>query len=209
ENKTHKWVAVPFTDLSIPAGAGSIQSTAGDLNVFIQGLFNKKIISQPYLDTMTRIVDHYGKGIFQLPFYQKKLYGHSGGIDAFNSMLLYNPTDSVSVAIITNGLYYDFNKILIGLLSCIYQYPFEIPKISDTAIALSEEKLASYEGTYGASGVQIELKFFVEKGQLKAQATGQSDFPLTPTDENTFEFSPAGIKITFKDPEDKHFRNIH
>src|SRR5690606_2403551 len=35
ENKTHKWVAVPFTDLSIPAGAGSIQSTAGDLNVFI------------------------------------------------------------------------------------------------------------------------------------------------------------------------------
>ncbi|WP_407509664.1 hypothetical protein [Elizabethkingia anophelis] len=40
---------------------------------------------------------------------------------------------------------------------------------------------------------------------MKAQATGQSEFTLTPTDKNKFEFSQAGIKMEFY-PDKKQFR---
>ena len=56
-------------------------------------------------------------GMFQVPFYNRKAYGHTGGIDGFASTLTYFPEDSLAVAYCTNGQVYSMNDLLIGVLT--------------------------------------------------------------------------------------------
>ena len=63
------------------------------------------------------IQDGYGLGMFQVPFYDKKAFGHNGAIDGFQSNAYYFPVENVSVAFTANGLAMSINDIMIGALS--------------------------------------------------------------------------------------------
>ncbi|MCE1200294.1 MAG: beta-lactamase family protein, partial [Marinilabiliales bacterium] len=84
-----EWKQMPETDMSIPGGAGAIVSTPTDLVRFAQALFAGKLISPSSLDRMKTIRDGIGMGLFQIPFYERKAFGHNGGIDGFVSNLAY------------------------------------------------------------------------------------------------------------------------
>lgn len=189
---SNSWEQAPETDMSIPAGAGAIVSTTADLTQFIESLFSLKLVSSSSLSQMKTLTDGYGMGMFQIPFYEKKAYGHNGGIDGFESTLAYFPEDSVAVAYCTNGRVYPVNNILIGVLSIYFNKPYSIPTFS-----LKAEDLDKYLGVY--SSAQIPLKITVTKNgaTLFAQATGQQSFPLDETGKDKFKFDPAGIVIEF------------
>lgn len=197
-----EWIQQPETDLSIPGAAGAIVSTPTDLNKFITALFAGKLVSASNLNQMKAITDGMGMGLFQVSFNDKKLYGHNGSIDGFQSNLFYNPEDSLAVAICSNGTTYGLNSILIALLSAYYDVPFAIPSFK--TIAVKPEELDQYAGVY--SSTQIPLKITVSKkdSTLMAQATGQPEFPLTPTDKHVFKFDQAGIVMDFN-PEKNEF----
>lgn len=89
-----KWVKEAETDLSIPMGAGALVSTPTDLTVFIEQLFAGKIVSDKSLTLMKTIKEKYGMGMFEFPYFEKKSYGHTGGIDGFQSVLTYFPEES-------------------------------------------------------------------------------------------------------------------
>jgi len=74
------WKQMPETDMSIPGGAGAVVSTPTDLTKFIEALFSLKLVSQNSLDQMKTITEGFGMGMFQIPFYTKKAYGHNGGM---------------------------------------------------------------------------------------------------------------------------------
>ena len=61
---------------------------------FIENLFNGKLVLSSSLEQMKTLKDNYGMGMFQVPFYDKKGYGHTGGIDGFLSVLYYFPSDN-------------------------------------------------------------------------------------------------------------------
>ena len=86
---TSDWVKEIETDMSIPVGAGAVVSTPSDLTRFSNALFNGKIISVESLKQMQTLQDGFGMGLFQVPFNEKKGYGHTGGIDGFSSMFAY------------------------------------------------------------------------------------------------------------------------
>lgn len=52
--ENNQWVLSEETDMSIPQGAGNIVSTAKDLCLFIEALFEGKLISKPMLENMKR-----------------------------------------------------------------------------------------------------------------------------------------------------------
>ncbi|MGM0408372.1 MAG: serine hydrolase domain-containing protein, partial [Bacteroidota bacterium] len=87
------WKMSTETDMSVPMGAGAIVSTPTDLNRFLYCLFNHQLISAESLDKMTNIQDGMGLGIFQVPFYDKKAFGHTGGIDGFQSNAFFFPKE--------------------------------------------------------------------------------------------------------------------
>ena len=190
-----KWQKENETDMSIPMGAGAIVSNPTDLVLFIENLFANKIISQKSLEQMKTIKDNYGMGIFQVPFYDKQGFGHTGGIDGFASVVSYFSENKLAIALTSNGRTYENNNVMIGVLSAYYNKSFQIPTFNK--IELKTEDLDKYLGEYSKENFPLKITVTKEDNKLFAQATGQSAFPLESIEKDTFEFSAANIKMEF------------
>ncbi|RKD92860.1 serine hydrolase domain-containing protein [Mangrovibacterium diazotrophicum] len=194
------WKMEEETDLSIPMGAGSIVSTPSDLAKFSDALFSGKLVSAESLEQMETIVDGLGFGLFQFPFYDRKGYGHTGGIDGFRSVFMYFPDGKVSFALTSNGSRMNNNDISVAVLSAAYDKPFEIPVFMNSE--LSPEELEKYVGTYASAQLPLKITISIKDGKLIGQGTGQAPFPLELTGKDKFEFPQAGLVMEFK-PDEK------
>lgn len=190
-----QWKKESETDLSIPMGAGSLVSNPTDLVSFINSLFSFKIVNEKSVKQMKVIKDNYGMGLFQYPFYERKCYGHTGGIDGFRSAVSYFPDSKLAVSLTSNGMIYNNNDILIAVLSSYYNKPFDIPTFN--IIELKTEDLEQYLGEYSSFDFPLKISITKENQKIFAQATGQNAFPLEATEKDKFEFKTAGIKIEF------------
>jgi D-alanyl-D-alanine carboxypeptidase len=103
----------------------------------------------------------------------------------------------VALAFVSNGLNYQMNDIMIGVLSIYFGKEFEIPSFDEKTISLSTEQMKKYVGMYVSDQLPMDIEIFVEKNTLKGQASGQSAFPLTATNKRTLRFNPAGILMEF------------
>jgi len=197
-----KWQQQPETDMSVPGGAGAIVSTPTDLVKFIDALFDGKLISAGSLEHMKTMRDNYGMAMFVIPFYDKKAYGHNGGIDGFSSVLAYFPDDKLSVSYITNGVIYSVNDVLIAVLSIYLNKQFTIPEFK--TIGLKASELEKYTGNYSSAQMPLKIVVTINNTTLAAQATGQGQFPLEAVGANKFVYNPAGITMLF-DPDKGQF----
>jgi len=188
-----EWKKQSETDLSIPIGAGAIVSTPNELNLFAKALFNGLLISQNSLEKMKSISSGFGMGIFKIPFQNKTSFGHNGGIDGFSSSFGYFPEEKSGFSLMSNGSNYDNNKIVLTLLKCMFKEPFEIPEF----IVLTSDQLDQYVGVYSSSEFPLKITISKKGASLKAQATGQAEIPLEPTEQDVFTFEPAKIEIKF------------
>lgn len=192
---TDKWEKGTDTDPSIPMGAGAIVSNPTDLTLFIEGLFNGKIVSEKSLSLMKTLTQNFGMGMFEVPYLEHKGYGHTGGIDDFRSILAYYPDEKLSVAITSNGMIYPNNNILKCALSSYFNKPFEMPTFN--LLELKPEVLDLYTGQYSSTEIPIKIDITRNENKLFAQATGQPAFPLDATETNIFKFDQAGIVLEF------------
>lgn len=209
-----KWQIQTKTDPSVTLGAGGIVSTAEDLNKFTDALFNGQLLSDNSLSNMLTMQDDYGMGIFPVPYFSDSGYGHRGGVDGFNSMLIYMPKDKISYAIISNGLNYNFTEIHMIVLNCIYGKQFDIPFLQK--IDLKNETLKEYEGIYTGSELSIKITVEGNGESLFAQLAGQVVLPLEVTSQHIFKsllnniviiFNPEEATMIFIDGEEVFYLN--
>lgn len=198
--KNTNWELDSETDMSIPLGAGNIVSTPTDLNKFLFGLFDDKIIKTEKLYQMLKLKDNYGYGIFQVPFYDKKGFGHTGGIDGFHSAAYYFPDEKLSIAITSNGMAFPINDIIIGALSIYFGKKYDFPEFKE-AVTIDSDDLEKYLGVYSGNNFPLKLIIKKEDNTLIAQGSGQPSFPLEYVGENTFVFETARIEILFHPEE--------
>ncbi|MBK9291658.1 MAG: serine hydrolase [Bacteroidetes bacterium] len=191
------WKLEEATHMSIPGGAGNICSTPQELLVFYHALFSGRLISAQSLAQMTDLQDNFGYGLFFMPFYDLRGYGHTGGIDGFRSVAVYFPESRTGAAICSNALNYNQNEILIAMLSHAFGRKWQLPVFDQ--IEVSEQVLESYVGTYAADGFPLKLTIRHRNGRLFGQGTGQPEFPFEARSESTFVFDAAGLSITFSD----------
>lgn len=189
------WVAEPETDISIPLGAGGIVSTPGDLVKFSDALFGGKLLSSESLEKMKTVKGQYGMGIFNIPFYDKTGYGHTGGIDGFSSVCSFFSDGNISYAMTCNGSNFNTNNISIAVLSAIYNRPYEIPEFSSSVV--SSEDLDSYPGVYSSSQIPIKITITRKNNTLIGQGSGQASFPLEPAGKDKFKFDQADLVMEF------------
>lgn len=188
------WKQEPDIHLSIPGGAGAIISTPNDLTKFIQALFDGKIVSQESFEQM-KPRDQYGLGINSYPLGGKTVYGHSGGMDGFRSLLLYLPEEKLSLAYTSNGVHYPLKDIVTGVFDIYWNKPFAIPTFE--TVAVSPEVLDKYVGVYSSPEVQFKLTITRDKSTLVAQPTGQPALPLEAVAENKFKLESKGVVLEF------------
>lgn len=196
------WVKQPETDMSVPHGAGAIVSTAKDTNHFFNALFAGKLISKNSLKAMMTLKDGYGLGMMAAPFNEKQLYGHFGSIDGFVSAAGYNTEDGLNITVFSNAVNYNFNNVLIAVLSSMYGLPVDVPDFSAKSIEVDETTLNAFEGKFASKQLPIKISFWVEDGKLMSQGEGQNPFPLEAYSETEFRFELAGIVIKFEKPDE-------
>ena len=190
-----KWELEKETNSSVSLGAGGIVSTTEDLLFFITNLFEGKIIHASSLEQMTKLEDGFGMGVFSVPFYDKKGFGHTGGIDGFSSFLYTFPEEKISIALTSNGSRFNNNDIAIAALSDCFDKPFTLP--SFYAVELTSADLDKYLGSYANPEIPIKISITKDSLSLIGQATGQPSFTLELIGKDSFEFSPAGVEIQF------------
>ncbi len=191
-----KWYDGWKTHGSISIGAGSLVSTVTDLNKFLYAFENGKLVSKDAQEKMKTMVDGYGLGLFSLPYNTDIGYGHTGGIDGFQSVLGYLPEHNVYFAFCGNGIKYLRNDIVLTCLKMYFGESKEIPVLAETdGIRLND--VTAYLGIYTSTEIELTIEINGADGYLTAQATGQSQFPLKAISENTFTFQAGGITIRF------------
>jgi D-alanyl-D-alanine carboxypeptidase len=128
EKKDCVWDKPSHINLSIPRGAGGIISTPKDLNKFINGLFNGKLVSENSLTIMKK---EPGIGMYPIPvFKEEEMIGHTGDMDAFRSLLVYMPKEDMTLAFTFNGVGYPFKEIVMGIFNIILNREYELPQIT-------------------------------------------------------------------------------
>lgn len=197
---TGEWNALPSTHPSLPLGAGGIVSQVEELCQFMRLLHRAEFISKASVAKM-KGDESYGLGLMQFPFYERRAYGHNGGIDGFQSHASYFPEEDLAIALCLNGSQYPLNDLLIDLLSIYFQREdYSLPEFK--TVDLSEAELQKYCGVYKSANFPLDISIKIENGQLMGQATGQPAFPLNSLGEDQFEFKSAGIKMSFDPQED-------
>ncbi|ACU04619.1 serine hydrolase domain-containing protein [Pedobacter heparinus] len=189
------WVAEQETDMSIPGAAGAMVANPGDLVQFFNALFTGKLISEASLLQMEKITNGYGMAMFKMSFGEHSSYGHTGGIDGFQSQAAYFPENKMAIAITANGVNTSLNDVAIGVLSILFNKPYVIPTFSN--LKLKNEDLNKYLGTYASDKMPLKITITSKDAVLYAQATGQSAFPLVAAKPDVFTFESAGINLTF------------
>src|SRR5690606_5859981 len=129
-NYVGNWKLETETDASIPLGAGAIVSNTEDIILFSNALFEGKLLQPSSLEYMKTLKDNYGAGLFQFPFNENLGYGHTGGIDGFQSIFTYFDSHKITYVMLSNGANTNTNTISLVLLSEAFGVPYELPEIN-------------------------------------------------------------------------------
>jgi len=192
------WKNLIEANMNIPGGAGALVSTPTALTQFIDALFTGKLISDSSLTHMKTIKGGFGMDLMQYPFYSKRGFGHNGGIDNFQSQVVYFPEDKLATSYTANGVNTSLNDVMIGVLSIAFNRPYTLPNFTPVAgIKLQTADLDKYLGVYGSTALPIKITVTKKDTTLIAQGSGQAAFPLEPVAANEFQFAQGGIVIVF------------
>ena len=192
---------VPIEDLYFPnvIGVGDVVSTPAELNKIISALFNGKLLGSVELSQMIPLPrKQFGSGLMQIPFNATSFYGHGGDTFGTHSIVMYNPADSLSLALTVNGQDYSTNSLAIAILNIVYNRDLPFPDFN--VYTVDPASLSQYEGTYGSSSLPLKIKIFSDGKNLSAQATGQQPLLLEPYTLHRFRKPALEIELLF-DPK--------
>ena len=190
-----EWKPMPETHPSILFSAGAIVSTPNDLNMFIQALFDGKIVSKESLAYMKTMVEGEGMGMEPFSFAGKTFYGHTGGADNYGAWLAYLPEEKLAVAYTTNAKVIPVQDIVSAAIDIYYDKPFQIPSFEP--IAVSAEVLDQYVGIYTIPGAPVKFTISRQGTTLFIQPPGeQSAAPLEAIAQDKFQI-PRAIVVEF------------
>jgi D-alanyl-D-alanine carboxypeptidase len=180
-------------------GLGDVVSTPEDLNTILLSLYAGQLIDRTNIDMMKPIEgNRFGKGLMRVPFYEHTFYGHGGDTFGTHSLVVYNESDSLAIALCINGLEFSLDDMMINLLSIIYKEDFELPQLPDNLRMKGLNiDYALYEGTYSSPELPIKIRIFRKDNNLMLQATGQPSTILEAVSNQKFRILSAKVEIEF------------
>jgi CubicO group peptidase (beta-lactamase class C family) len=192
--------------MSQPFAAGALCSTGGDLIAWQRALAAGRVVKQASYASMTTpegaaVRSHYGYGLASDSLAGRPRVQHGGGINGFNSMLMYFPSDTLSIAVLanTNGPWAD--RVANNIARAALGAPLVAPPARLVDLPTTAEERARMVGTYSLAlpnGRTLNLRVFERDGKLLAQGEGQGETPLRYQGNSTFgaSFDPS-LRLTF------------
>lgn len=192
-----------IVDSSASFAAGAIYSTVNDLWEWHKGLMKNTIIKAATQEkAYTPYKNNYGYGWAIDTVFGKRRIAHDGGIFGFVSLFVRIPADDACVVLLANMGTGALGNISKGILSILYNQPYEVPK-EKVAIRVDSSILQQYVGEYELkSGFTITIR--VENNALKGRATGQAEFDMFAETKNKFFLKVVDASAEFvKDADGK------
>lgn len=183
-------------DMSIPFSAGALYSTTEDLLRWEQGLFGSKVLSAASLKKMTTpFKNDYAFGLSTRTEKGRTMIEHGGGIEGFNTEMVYYPDDKLTVIVLGNLNGGAPNEIAASLASIAHGETVVLPS-ERKEIVVPRDVLAHYVGTYELVPT-FSIVITLEGDQLMAQATRQPKFPLFAESPTKFFYKAVDAQIEF------------
>jgi CubicO group peptidase (beta-lactamase class C family) len=137
-----------FIHMSIPHAAGALYSTTEDLLRWEQGLFGGKLLSAASLQKMiTPFKNDYAFGLTVRTVNGRKVIAHGGGIEGFNTSLVYYPDDKLTVVVLGNLNGSAPDQIANQLAALAHGETVTLPR-ERKEITLDARVLSRYVGVY-------------------------------------------------------------
>ena len=163
--------------MTVPWAAGSIYSTTGDLLKWQQGLFGGKLLSDDSLKAMTTPgKGDYGLGVMAANKYGLKIVQHGGGIEGFNTNLMYVPDRRIAIIVLGNVNGSAPPVMSNQLLDVVLGKPVTLAS-ERKAVPIAKELLTKFVGVFEL-GPMFTLTIATNGDSLTAQGTGQPPIPL-------------------------------
>jgi CubicO group peptidase (beta-lactamase class C family) len=163
--------------MSVPFSAGSIYSTTGDLLKWEHGLFDGKLLSADSLKAMTTPgKGDYGLGVMISNQDSVKVVEHGGGIEGFNSNLMYVPDKRLCVVVLANVNGGAAGQMGQQLLDVTLGKPVVLAT-ERKAVSIAKEELAKFVGVYDLMP-NFSLTVVQAEDGLTVQGTGQPALPM-------------------------------
>ncbi|GGG44777.1 serine hydrolase domain-containing protein [Bizionia arctica] len=181
--------------LTIPGGAGGIVSNPSDLVIFLNGLFQGKLMSEKSFNVMTTINDEFGSGILSAKKNGMTIYAHNGTIDFFRSMYIYILDLDIAIALNTNALDYGLMPIMFNAIAAIKGEDLNMPSFKSAV--LSESELNQYIGVYESDELPFNLVFESDGKVLKGAPEGSDMKVLKAINPDEFALESLGVTLIF------------
>jgi D-alanyl-D-alanine carboxypeptidase len=199
-NATHMSMTNPFS-------AAGLCSTLGDLTTWARALRSGKVISRQSYEVMTtpvgaaaRASPPYGFGVWVIQSRGRRYITHHGLMAGFNAVLSEVPSDSLTIAVLTNtsGLGASIlggrlGSVILGIPAPSVEKATRLAQPQGRPLTASDRR--RYIGRYGLREVRenssavtgvITLEIFDENGRLTAHLTGDPPEVLVPAGEHQF-----------------------
>lgn len=189
-----------FIHMSIPHAAGALYSTTLDLLKWAKGVATGKLLSEASVEKMTTpYKNNYAMGLMISNQNGRRMIGHGGGIEGFNTQISYYPESQVAVVVLgnVNGAAPGAIANQLGALA----HGESVKLTSERKeVSLDEKLLASYVGTYELPMGKLLVK--LEGGQLSAKLGGQVSLPLFAESETSFFAKTIEAQVDFRRDRD-------
>lgn len=194
-----QFLNAPYSDMTVPHGAGAMYSTTHDLWRWAEGVYVDKLLSPASRAKMLApAMDGYALGVRVYEHRGRKLIEHGGAIAGFSAALRHYPAEGVTVVVLSNlgrGITAEMSSELSAVL-------FE----EASGVAVPLETLRSYAGVYAVSPDRfftirlLDGKLMAKMGRQEQThalvADGETLFYLKPID-GQLEFVRDGAgKVT-------------
>jgi CubicO group peptidase (beta-lactamase class C family) len=163
--------------MSIPWSAGSIYSTTGDLLKWEHGLFGGKVLNAESLKAMTTPgKGNYGLGVFIETRDGVRIVSHGGGIEGFNTNLMYAPEKQIAVVVLSNVNGGAPDAMGNQLMDTVLGKPVVLAS-ERKPVPITKEELAKFAGVYDIAPT-FSLTVAVAGDHLTGQGSGQPPLDL-------------------------------
>lgn len=195
-----------YLDMSIPYAAGSLYSTTQDLFSWQEKLFGGKILSKQSLNKMiVPFKNAYGLGVSIQSIDEHQAITHGGGINGFNTFMIYFPEDKLTIIVLANLIAMGFVPQSLGLnITKLTHKKSVICPSERKEIVLSSKTFTQFIGSYTLTPQSIyyttqtsTLVICVEDNHLFIQMANQPKIKLFPGSETTFFSKAPDVQIEF------------
>ena len=187
----------PFIDMSLPYAAGSLYSTVDDLVKWDKGLYGGKVVKAESLAAMTSPgLSDYGFGLVIRNENGRKMIGHGGGINGFNTEMTRFPEQGVVAIVLSNQNTGATGQIAIGLARLAMGDDVK-PRPLRTEIKLPAEKLDQLAGEYELRP-GFSMKVWRDGERMMTQATGQGPAEIFAISDTRFFVKVVDAELEFE-----------